>query len=214
MFTKFRSMLAVLAVLAASGLARAEDAPGVEDRQKERMEALETALMGQDFDAALSVLDKMVADKEVPEDDRFKAVFTQFIILATEKHDGAKACPLAKKLSEQKKDNAEFLNELSWTILDTEGLKDRDLDLALVIAKQAAEASKFEDGAILDTLARAHFEKGDLDRAIEFQTKAVEKVEGNDMIGDDIKAQVKDTLEKYKAKKAEKTEKKKDEKKP
>jgi len=202
--------VAAMLTIAATAAARADDekAPSVEQRQQQRLEAFEAAMTGQDFDKALAVLDEMIADKEVSDDDRFKAEFTQFIILATEKHDGAKACPLAKKLSEKKKDSAEVLNELAWTILDTAELKNRDLDLALDIAKQAADASKHEAGAILDTLARAYFEKGDLDKAIELQTKAVEKIEGNDMIGDDIKAQVKDTLEKYKAKKSEKDEKK------
>ena len=56
----------------------------------------------------------------------------------------------------------------------------------------------------MDTLARAYFEKGDLDKAIEFQTKAVEKCQNNDTISDEIKEQVKETLEKYQNKKAEK----------
>ena len=76
--------------------------------------------------------------------------------------------------------------------------------MALALAKQAAELSKEEDGAILDTLARAYFEKGNLDKAIENQAKAVEKSENNQELPDDMKAQVKETLEKYKAKKSEK----------
>ena len=58
--------------------------------------------------------------------------------------------------------------------------------------------SKGEEGAILDTLARVYADKGDIDKAIEFQTKAVAKAP------DDLKDQLTEVLEKYKAKKAEK----------
>jgi len=201
---------AVLAILAYAGLARAEDPQDepakketVEERQQQRKESLEAAMTGKDFDKALSLLDEMINDKEVSDDEKFMAGFTQFMIQAKEKKDGAKACPLAKKLSETKKDEPQILNELSWTILDTADLKDRDLDVALAIALQAAEASKYESSAILDTLARAYFEKDDVDKAVEFQTKAVEKSLNDEEINDEIKAQIKETLEKYKAKKAE-----------
>jgi ATP/maltotriose-dependent transcriptional regulator MalT len=73
--------------------------------------------------------------------------------------------------------------------------------------------TKGESGEILDTLARAHFEKGDLDKAVEFQTKAAEKIKDDAETTDDIKAQVKATLEKYKAKQEEKKNEKKVEKK-
>jgi len=205
------SILMVLAVLASAGLARAEEPKpdpskkaSVEDRQKQRKEAFVAAMSNKDFDKALSILDEMINDKEVSDDDRLKAGCAQFGILVAEKKDGAKASALAKKLSQTKKDDSMLLNELAWTILDTPDLKNRDLDVALAIAKQAAEVSKYVDGPILDTLARAYFEKGNLDKAIEFQTKAVEKCQNNDTISDEIKAQVKETLEKYQNKKAEK----------
>jgi tetratricopeptide (TPR) repeat protein len=205
------SILTVLAVLASSGVIRAEEPkagaakkPAIGERQKQREEAFKAAMVNKDVDKALSVLDEMIADKETTEADRFQASCFQFGILATVKKDGAKACPLAKKLSETKNDDPTLLNELAWTILDTPDLKNRDLDIALAIAQKAAEASKNEDGAILDTLARAHFEKGDLDKAIEIQTKAVEKCQKDDRITDEVKTQVKETLEKYQNKKADK----------
>ena len=122
----------------------------VEERQQKRKEAFEAAVSGQDFDKVLAALEEMIGDKEVSDEDKLAANFAQFRILTKEKHDGAKACPLAKKLSEAKKDDPEVLNELAWTILDTADLKNRDLDLALTIAKQAAEVSKY-DGATSST---------------------------------------------------------------
>jgi tetratricopeptide (TPR) repeat protein len=200
-----------LVVLASVGLARAADpkaAPAkktsVEERQKQRDAALRSLDASREADKVLKILDEMIDDKEVSESDRLKARLAQFEIWALVKKDGAKACPLAKTLSEIKKDDAEVLNELAWTILDTPDLKNRDLDLAMTIAKQAAKASKHEDAAILDTLARAYFEKGNLDKAIEFQTKAVEASQKNDKLPPEVKAQIKETLEKYQDKRAEK----------
>jgi tetratricopeptide (TPR) repeat protein len=212
------SILTVLAILAYAGVARADEPKSdqskaeepkkesVEDRQQDRKEAVAAAVSGQDFDKALAVLEEIIGDKEVSDDEKFEATFGQFRILVEGKHDGAKACPLAKKLSEAKKDNADVLNELAWTIIVAEDLKNRDLDLALTIAKQAAEVTKYERGDVLDTLARAHYAKGDLDQAIDFQTKAVENWRPDPRLDDEqnenAKKEIKGNLAKYKAEKA------------
>jgi len=206
----FHSLFIAIAMLCGACSAWADEQPPqqnqeketVEQRQQRRKELFELAIAAQDFDKALTVLDEMIDDKEVGDEEKLMAGYAKFVILVREKKDGAKACAVAKKLAEVKKDDAEVLNELAWTILDTPDLKNRDLDVALEIAKQAAEVSKYENGAILDTLARAYYEKGDLDKAIEYQTKAVEKSQNDEELPDDIKEQVKATLEKYQAEKA------------
>jgi thiol-disulfide isomerase/thioredoxin len=75
------------------------------------------------------------------------------------------------------KDNPEALNVVAWTTVDpASGLdkKDMDLDLAMKAAERANELTKGKSGEILDTLARVYFIKGDIAKAIELQTKAVE----------------------------------------
>jgi tetratricopeptide (TPR) repeat protein len=72
------------------------------------------------------------------------------------------------------KDNAEAINSVAWTIVDEPGLEPRDLDLALKLAERAAELTKRENGLILDTLAVALFQRGEVARAIETQERAVE----------------------------------------
>jgi uncharacterized protein (UPF0147 family) len=172
-----------------------------------RIQKFQAAMAKKDVDKALAVLDEALQDTKLPKDLRVSAIFTQFQMLMEKKGDGAKACPLAKQLSEMCKDKPEVLNGLAWIILDTPNVKNRDLDLALTIAKQAAELSKYGDPAILDTLARAYFENNDLDKAIEFQTKAVEKLKDNsarpadEQLPADTLAKMKKTLEKYQAKK-------------
>lgn len=97
--------------------------------------------------------------------------------------DEAGAYVTARKLADgPMKANAQGLNELAWTILDTKTLKTPDFALAYDIAKRAAEVSKMEDGMILDTYALATFKKGEVARAIELQTKAIELTKNS---GDD-----------------------------
>ncbi len=81
---------------------------------------------------------------------------------------------------------------ISWYTLDDPAVEDRDLEFAMAAAKAANEASGGNDAAVLDTLARAYFETGDLNRAIKFQKKAVENA-GDDRMSNDIRK----TLKKY-----------------
>jgi hypothetical protein len=48
----------------------------------------------------------------------------------------------------------------------------RDLDLALKLAIEANDAAGGQDANILDTLARAYYEKKDLQKAVEYQKQA------------------------------------------
>jgi thiol-disulfide isomerase/thioredoxin len=74
------------------------------------------------------------------------------------------------------KDNAMGLNLLAWGIVDPElklSREQRDVELAMAAAARADELTKHADASIIDTLARAHFWKGDLAKAVELQEKAV-----------------------------------------
>jgi len=67
------------------------------------------------------------------------------------------------------------LNEIAWMLVDPESqIEKPDLALALKAAEKANEFSKSEDPAILDTLARVYWVKGDKAKAAEMQAKAVE----------------------------------------
>lgn len=74
-----------------------------------------------------------------------------------------------------------FWNTVAWRGL-TEVPTDspsRDLGLLLRCAKRAVELSERKDGAVLDTLARAHWELGDKPKAIEVQREAVAAAEAS-----------------------------------
>jgi thiol-disulfide isomerase/thioredoxin len=71
--------------------------------------------------------------------------------------------------------NPTDLNEIAWMIVDPAGkIARRDLDFALEAAEKAVEYTQGKDAAILDTLARVWFRKGDVKKALELQTKAVD----------------------------------------
>lgn len=147
-----------------------------------RVKALERQLKkageAEDWDTVLATYDKIAA--ELPEAKAAIAV-AKFGVLSMQKKDFPAAYALAKKyLETDLKDDARALNEVAWFILTEEELEQRDFDVALAIAQRAAQVTKFEDAAILDTLARACFEKKDVDKAIEYQAKAIEKAGSED----------------------------------
>lgn len=89
-------------------------------------------------------------------------------------------------------DHPLILNRIAWTIVDPENkVEKKDLKLALKAAERADELFKHRDGAILDTLARVYFCMGDLPKAIELQTKAVEAATP------ELQAELAATLEEY-----------------
>ncbi len=125
------------------------------------------------------------------------------MLLLAGRNDDATA--LGAKLVEKgaKFNNPMVLNQVAWLIVDPEmELAKRDLDLAMNAATKAVELTDGEDGAILDTLARVYYLKGDLAKAVEIQTKAVEKAAGNEQMLPDLQS----ALDQYKAEAASKKE--------
>lgn len=92
------------------------------------------------------------------------------------------------------KKNGLGLNEIAWTIVDPEGnVTKKDLDLALRAATKAAEFTDHKDPAVLDTLGLVLFLRGDVDKAVETQTKAVE------LAPEGLKAELQERLDEFKA---------------
>jgi thiol-disulfide isomerase/thioredoxin len=92
------------------------------------------------------------------------------------------------------------LNRIAWNIVDPEGpvgKADRQagLPLAMRAAKAAVEITKEKDAAILDTLARCYWVKGDKPKAVELQKKAVAALTKDDP--EETKDQLQTTLKEY-----------------
>ena len=93
---------------------------------------------------------------------------------------------------------AEALNEVAWVILTQVPEDNRDLEMALKIAKQVNTATDGKEPAVLDTYALALFENGQVADAIKIQTKAVKLADGQDPRWVD---ELKKNLERYKRQK-------------
>lgn len=89
--------------------------------------------------------------------------------------------------------DVEKLNMIAWSIVDPDStFKNRNLELATKMAEKAVEFSEGKSPDVLDTMARVHFTKGEVDKAIEIQTKAVELATGR------MKTNLEKTLREYK----------------
>ena len=71
-------------------------------------------------------------------------------------------------------DNANALNELAWFLVTTNDPKCRDASKAVELAKQAVALTDEKAGYILDTLAVAYYESGDLAQAVKYSTMAAQ----------------------------------------
>jgi thiol-disulfide isomerase/thioredoxin len=74
-----------------------------------------------------------------------------------------------------------LLNEFAWIILTHPKIQKRDLDLATRAARTAYEKSGGKDASVTDTYARAQFQSGKVEEAIELQKKAIAAADNDDM---------------------------------
>jgi thiol-disulfide isomerase/thioredoxin len=138
---------------------------------------------------------KDYAEQQKREENRTKALpLLEKYVEAACSPDGEKVC---RELAEQfvpliDKDSM-VLNSISWEILTNEDFRYRDLKLALKLAKLADELTESKHPAIIDTYARALWDTGDKQAAIELQKKAIELVADNP----EMKAALEKTLKEY-----------------
>jgi thiol-disulfide isomerase/thioredoxin len=92
------------------------------------------------------------------------------------------------------KDRPEMLNAIAWAIVDGKGLEQRNLDIALRAAIRAEDLTDGGDIEVLDTLARVHFEKGDVKQAVVVQEQALKLA-----VDPKRKGEAQAKLDKYKA---------------
>jgi thiol-disulfide isomerase/thioredoxin len=104
---------------------------------------------------------------------------------------------LGRELLAKYGDDAMFLNQVAWTILDPEetSVKYRDHKLALDMAKKAVELTKEKDGMILDTYALALYETGSKEEAIKYQKQALKLV--GDTLSPAMKKQMEEQLKRF-----------------
>ncbi len=110
-----------------------------------------------------------------------------------------KALELAKMLEKTPiGEDPTGLNMIAWSIVDPDsGAKPNAklIQFAVEMARRADEKSGGKVGAIADTLAKALFDSGDAEKAVEAQERAIRLTKES---GEDADPAMKDRLEKYK----------------
>jgi thiol-disulfide isomerase/thioredoxin len=143
-----------------------------------------------DAASASAAVDALVAAHPAMKKQVLHAAFVVFI----KAEQNAPAYKAADELAAAANDDPQALNELAWTIVDDASVTDRDYDRAEKYATRAVELTNSKRADILDTLARVYAEKGQMDKALEWQTKAVENAPA------ELKEELQKTLDEYKTK--------------
>ena len=134
-------------------------------------------------------------EKSFPQYANLVAVMKFRALLA--EGDGPTAYVWASKVVDDaiERTDAAMLNAVAWAIVDPEKHWAKvDLDLAQRAAETCVAFTDGKDGGLLDTLARVWFLKGDVEKAIEIETKALALSSGR------IKEDVEKALAEYKSK--------------
>lgn len=156
------------------------------------MEEIVEKAQGGDFEGALTAFDALAKDFPII-GTNMQEMKLQLLLAGGKESDAYVLMQTMGDAAIAEKD-VEKLNMIAWSIVDPNAtLKERNLELATRMATKAVEFSEGKSADVLDTLARVHFTKGEVDKAIEVQTKAVDLAKGR------MKAQLEKTLEEYKA---------------
>ena len=99
---------------------------------------------------------------------------------------------LSAELAPKLKGQPELANNIAWAILTNDSVKERDTEFATRVAKQAVEDTNWKAAHIIDTYARALFDAGKKQEAIDAQEKALAVAQ------DAHKADIERTLKSYK----------------
>ena len=164
-----------------------------EETSKEISKLMRSAQKSGDYTALLAKLDEAI--KSNP--DNTDMLMTKFQIFAGPAKKPQEAIAVGKQLLAMDLSAMEF-NQLAWVSATEMPEKSRDLDFSLAAAQKAVSVSKSADPAILDTLARVYWDRGDKAKAQSTQQQAVDLgVKGN--LDADTLGEMKETLEKYKS---------------
>ena len=131
-------------------------------------QAIVTAVNAGNYREAVGITDRMM--KSLPDNRKILSLQKQLML---EGKMFRRMNTVLAKLVELHNEDPTELNAIAWDIAVEPDLPERDLDLALKAATLASELTNAKNSSILDTVARVHYERGELLKAIEWQEKAV-----------------------------------------
>ena len=124
-------------------------------------------MQNEDWDGWIASIDEFAAEYNW----NTKLYSMKFDALLNGKKDKAAAYAWAETMVESDWDNANALNGIAWGIVDRTPADLQDLDFALKVAIRACELTDNKNSSLLDTLARAYWERGETYKAIAWQEK-------------------------------------------
>ncbi len=132
-------------------------------------------IQGGDIEGGLAALDEITPSLSAKQQAQLRGFKLQ-LQMQTQQFDAA--AETLKQMAGAKDADAQMLNAIAWSIYEAGNNEEAELpksmqEAAIVAAERAVELTP-GNGAVIDTLARLVHQSGDLDRAIELQTKAVE----------------------------------------
>ncbi len=147
-----------------------------------------------DYSAILALIDEQIQKAKANPQQVWGLELQKFKMLLGTANKPEAAYTLGKSLLATfvQEKSARGLNELAWFVLDSATVKTRDIPFALEAARAAVTISGGNDGAILDTLARAYWESSDVKQAVATEKIAIEKTPSGQMLDE-----MKETLKKY-----------------
>lgn len=157
-------------------------------RLREMSGQLQRWLRNGKWDQALSAVDRLEQ-----ETGRTVGLLQYKMMILEGSGDTEAAESLRTEIVDLAWDDASALNSIAWNVA-SQG-KTNALELARRAAERASELRDNKDPGVMDTVARVHYELGDLEQAIRWQQLAVENNSGME--------QINKTLEKYLAEQGE-----------
>lgn len=162
--------------------------------EKKKLEALFTKLRGlfekfektSDYADIIQELDLGI--QEIP-NQTASLTMVKLQILASPKGDADKALQIGNELLERDDvgENPETLNSIAWMLVAPERDQKADpklLKFALKVALKADNLTKNQDPSIGDTVAKAYFDLGQIEKAVSTQERVVEQVTGTNLEND------------------------------
>ena len=127
-------------------------------------------------------------------------LFNDYMGAATGRGDTNALPELTKRVTAARPKDPRMLLQVAWGILDDENIKSRDYELSAQLAKSAVDATGSKDPGALHVYARALFDGGRTDEAVNAEKKAVAAAGDNE----DARKEFEATLKKYQDKLAKK----------
>ena len=131
--------------------------------------------------------------KEIAQLNQLHRLQDQYFRLVRSPYSTARSAEIGDEIYNTALHNPSFLTEFAWRIMAEKNIRHRDLKLAERAAHQASDLAKGKSIWVTITYARALFENGNLEEAIEYQKQALAAAETNQ-----VRGECEATLNKYK----------------